>query len=109
MVDRKVVPFDEFYYQLKLMHLFQKHPVLLRLQIFHFESFLSSPLACGAVVPFRDALDGPYRSSLIAKTFFGLTICCVNSVILSSLSIIGFCRFLFSSFVKCSLINIVCL
>jgi hypothetical protein len=28
MVDRKVVPFDEFYYQLKLMHLFQKHPVL---------------------------------------------------------------------------------
>jgi hypothetical protein len=25
MVDRKVVPFDEFYYQLKLMHLFQKH------------------------------------------------------------------------------------
>jgi hypothetical protein len=28
MVDRKVVPFDEFYYQLKLMHLFQKHPVV---------------------------------------------------------------------------------
>jgi hypothetical protein len=28
MVDTKVVPFDEFYYQLKLMHLFQKHPVL---------------------------------------------------------------------------------
>jgi hypothetical protein len=27
MVDRKVVPFDEFYYQLKLMYLFQKHPV----------------------------------------------------------------------------------
>jgi hypothetical protein len=27
MVKRKVVPFDEFYYQLKLMHLFQKHPV----------------------------------------------------------------------------------
>jgi hypothetical protein len=27
MVNRKVVPFDEFYYQLKLMHLFQKHPV----------------------------------------------------------------------------------
>jgi hypothetical protein len=27
MVDRKLVPFDEFYYQLKLMHLFQKHPV----------------------------------------------------------------------------------
>jgi hypothetical protein len=27
MVDRKVVPFDEFCYQLKLMHLFQKHPV----------------------------------------------------------------------------------
>jgi hypothetical protein len=27
MVDRKVVPFDEFYYQLKLTHLFQKHPV----------------------------------------------------------------------------------
>jgi hypothetical protein len=25
--ERKVVPFDEFYYQLKLMHLFQKHPV----------------------------------------------------------------------------------
>jgi hypothetical protein len=27
MVDRKVVPFDEFYYQLKLMHLLQKHSV----------------------------------------------------------------------------------
>jgi Ni,Fe-hydrogenase III large subunit len=27
MVYRKVVPFDEFYYQLKLMHLFQKHLV----------------------------------------------------------------------------------
>jgi hypothetical protein len=27
MAERKVVPFDEFYYQLKLMHLFQKQPV----------------------------------------------------------------------------------
>jgi hypothetical protein len=27
MAERKVVPFDEFYYQLKLMHLFQKHPI----------------------------------------------------------------------------------
>jgi hypothetical protein len=27
MAERKIVPFDEFYYQLKLMHLFQKHPV----------------------------------------------------------------------------------
>jgi hypothetical protein len=27
MVDRKVVSFDEFYYQLKLMHLFLLHPV----------------------------------------------------------------------------------
>jgi hypothetical protein len=27
MAERKVVPFDEFYYQLKLMHAFQKHPV----------------------------------------------------------------------------------
>jgi hypothetical protein len=27
MAKRKVVPFDEFYYQLKLMYLFQKHPV----------------------------------------------------------------------------------
>jgi hypothetical protein len=27
MVDRKVVPFDEFYYQLKLTDVFQKHPV----------------------------------------------------------------------------------
>jgi hypothetical protein len=27
MEDRKVVPFDKFYYQLKLTHLFQKHPV----------------------------------------------------------------------------------
>jgi hypothetical protein len=32
MAERKVVPFDEFYYQLKLMHLFQKHPVCI---IFH--------------------------------------------------------------------------
>jgi hypothetical protein len=30
MVDRKVVPFDEFYYLLKLMHLFEKHPVYYR-------------------------------------------------------------------------------
>jgi hypothetical protein len=29
MAERKVVPFDEFYYQLKLMHLFQKHPVFM--------------------------------------------------------------------------------
>jgi hypothetical protein len=27
MAEGEVVPFDEFYYQLKLMHLFQKHPV----------------------------------------------------------------------------------
>jgi hypothetical protein len=27
IAERKVVPFDEFYYQLKLMSLFQKHPV----------------------------------------------------------------------------------
>jgi hypothetical protein len=27
MAERKVVPFDEFYYQLGLVHLFQKHPV----------------------------------------------------------------------------------
>jgi hypothetical protein len=33
MVDRKVVPFDEFYYQLKLMHLFQKHPVHIKIVI----------------------------------------------------------------------------
>jgi hypothetical protein len=25
--ERKVVPFDEFYYQVKLMHLFLLHPV----------------------------------------------------------------------------------
>jgi hypothetical protein len=31
MVDRKVVPFDEFYYQLKLMYLFQKHPVYIEI------------------------------------------------------------------------------
>jgi hypothetical protein len=33
MVDRKVVPFDEFYCQLKLMHLFLLHPVYLNVQI----------------------------------------------------------------------------
>jgi hypothetical protein len=27
MAERKIVPFDEFYYQLKLMHLFLLHPV----------------------------------------------------------------------------------
>jgi hypothetical protein len=27
MAKKKVVPFEEFYYQLKLMYLFQKHPV----------------------------------------------------------------------------------
>jgi hypothetical protein len=30
MAERKVVPFDEFYYQLKLMHLFLLHPVYLQ-------------------------------------------------------------------------------
>jgi hypothetical protein len=30
MAERKVVPFDEFYYQLKLMHLFLLHPVLFK-------------------------------------------------------------------------------
>jgi hypothetical protein len=27
MAEKKVIPFDEFYYQLKLMYLFQKHSV----------------------------------------------------------------------------------
>jgi hypothetical protein len=27
MAEGKVIPFDEFYYQLKLTHLFQKHSV----------------------------------------------------------------------------------
>jgi hypothetical protein len=41
MAERKVVPFDEFYYQLKLMHLFQKHPVhICNLIIFHLNSTL---------------------------------------------------------------------
>jgi hypothetical protein len=31
MVDRKVVPFDEFYYQLKLMYLFLLHGVYIKL------------------------------------------------------------------------------
>jgi hypothetical protein len=34
MEERKVVPFDEFYYQLKLMHLFLLHPVYLCLEEF---------------------------------------------------------------------------
>jgi hypothetical protein len=37
MAERKVVPFDEFYYQLKLMYLFQKHPVF---------SYQYVPLSC---------------------------------------------------------------
>jgi hypothetical protein len=32
MVDRKVVPFDEFYYQLKLMYLFLLHVVYYKLE-----------------------------------------------------------------------------
>jgi hypothetical protein len=36
MAERKVVPFDEFYYQLKLMHLFQKHPVCRNLKSIKF-------------------------------------------------------------------------
>jgi hypothetical protein len=40
MVDRKVVPFDEFYYQLKLMHLFQKYPVYFLNVQFGFKSIL---------------------------------------------------------------------
>jgi hypothetical protein len=37
MAERKVVPFDEFYYQLKLMYLFQTHPVF---------SYQYVPLSC---------------------------------------------------------------
>jgi hypothetical protein len=33
MAERKVVPFDEFYYELKLTHLFWKHPVYIFLRI----------------------------------------------------------------------------
>jgi hypothetical protein len=33
MAERKVVPFDEFYYQLKLTQLFQKHPIFFYLFI----------------------------------------------------------------------------
>jgi hypothetical protein len=36
MAERKVVPFDEFYYQLKLTHLFQKHPVHIQLLFLFF-------------------------------------------------------------------------
>jgi hypothetical protein len=32
MAERKVVPFDEFYYQLTLIHFFLLHPVYLRRQ-----------------------------------------------------------------------------
>jgi hypothetical protein len=35
MAERKVVPFDEFYYQLKLMYLFQKHPVYVHMYFLH--------------------------------------------------------------------------
>jgi hypothetical protein len=31
IAERKVVPFDEFYYQLKLIKLFQKHPVYVQI------------------------------------------------------------------------------
>jgi hypothetical protein len=41
MAERKVVPFDEFYYQLKLMHLFLLHPVCISLQFFFHMCFLS--------------------------------------------------------------------
>jgi hypothetical protein len=38
MSERKVVPFDEFYYQLKLMHLFQKHPVVTTVAVIFFKN-----------------------------------------------------------------------
>jgi hypothetical protein len=41
MVDRKVVPFDEFYYQLKLTHVFQKHP-LYRMSTSHYRTAVST-------------------------------------------------------------------
>jgi hypothetical protein len=34
MAERKVVPFYELYYQLKLMYLFQKHPVYICISYF---------------------------------------------------------------------------
>jgi hypothetical protein len=34
MAERKVVSSDEFYYQLKLMYLFQKHPVYTKVNWF---------------------------------------------------------------------------
>jgi hypothetical protein len=48
MAERKVVPFDEFYYQLKLMYLFQKHPVYLMfifiyIQIYNISRVIMSP------------------------------------------------------------------
>jgi hypothetical protein len=40
MAEGNVVPFDEFCYQLKLMHLFLLHPVLLKKKIGFFRKFL---------------------------------------------------------------------
>jgi hypothetical protein len=49
MVDRKVVPFDEFYYKLKLMHLFQKHPV------YYYETYIiSSKISRYKLILFKD-------------------------------------------------------
>jgi hypothetical protein len=45
MAERKVVPFDEFYYQLKLRHLFQKHPVFVGaiIKLFSFKCTYMQP------------------------------------------------------------------
>jgi hypothetical protein len=54
MAERKIVPFDEFYYQLKLMHLFQIHPVYF-IFFFYKYSFQVSLIASAAFSPIMTA------------------------------------------------------
>jgi hypothetical protein len=56
MAERKVVLFDEFYYQLKLTHLFQKHPVC-------------TVVRCVAVLTSAIWAEGPQFDSTSISTF----------------------------------------
>jgi hypothetical protein len=58
MVDRKVVSFDEFYYQLKLMHLFQKHPVEISEVVLSGAIFLSRLIGRDDTCCFEDNWKG---------------------------------------------------
>jgi hypothetical protein len=88
MVDRKVVPFYEFYYQLKLTHVFQKHPVFEQLTVtcLHRRVFINASSLL-QIDPFPRRVVTPrfvsYESTLSSRarqTFRPKRLCCVQII-----------------------------